>query len=163
MKAALTKNLTPALYQLRLHKAALTKLQRQATALGYTLLPTAPFPPNAPAHHLSSSEAYCCRPLSISYFDHKLLVASIRFTPADIDNPLSPIGVAVKRLAIDRVPFELVGSHAVEHGPLLLRGRGPRLESGFGQQRFFNSHFVACAAHSRGYKREGAHQAESGE
>jgi hypothetical protein len=34
----------PALYQLRLRKAALTKLQRQATALGYTLLPTAPVP-----------------------------------------------------------------------------------------------------------------------
>ena len=31
-----------ALYQLRLQKAALTKLQRQATALGYTLLATAP-------------------------------------------------------------------------------------------------------------------------
>ena len=65
---------------------------------------------------LSSSEAYWCRPLSISYFDHKLLVASIRFSPADIDNPLSPIGVSVKRLAIDRVPFELVGNHALEHG-----------------------------------------------
>jgi hypothetical protein len=34
----------PALYQLRLQKAALTKLQRQATALGYILLPTAPVP-----------------------------------------------------------------------------------------------------------------------
>ena len=34
----------PALYQLRLRKTALTKLQRQATALGYTLLPTAPVP-----------------------------------------------------------------------------------------------------------------------
>jgi hypothetical protein len=34
----------PALYQLRLRKTALTKLQRQATALGYTLLPTVPVP-----------------------------------------------------------------------------------------------------------------------
>jgi transposase len=34
----------PALYQLRLQKAALAKLQRQATALGYTLLLNAPIP-----------------------------------------------------------------------------------------------------------------------
>ena len=34
----------PVLYQLRLKKSALTKLQRQATALGYTLLPTTPVP-----------------------------------------------------------------------------------------------------------------------
>jgi hypothetical protein len=40
-----------------------------------------------------------------------------------MDNSLSLIGVAVKRLAIDRVPFELVGSHAVVQGPLLLRDR----------------------------------------
>jgi len=32
----------PALYQQRLHKSALNKLQRQAAALGYTLLPTTP-------------------------------------------------------------------------------------------------------------------------
>ena len=31
-------------YQLRLQKSALSKLQRQAIALGYTLLPTAPVP-----------------------------------------------------------------------------------------------------------------------
>ena len=34
----------PAIYQLRLKKSALTKLQRQAIALGYTLLPTTPPP-----------------------------------------------------------------------------------------------------------------------
>jgi len=34
----------PAIYQLRLKKSALTKLQRQAIALGYTLLPTTPVP-----------------------------------------------------------------------------------------------------------------------
>jgi transposase len=34
----------PATYQLRLKKSALTKLQRQAIALGYTLLPTTPPP-----------------------------------------------------------------------------------------------------------------------
>ena len=34
----------PAVYQLRLKKSALTKLQRQAIALGYTLLPTTPPP-----------------------------------------------------------------------------------------------------------------------
>jgi transposase len=34
----------PAIYQLRLKKSALTKLQRQALALGYTLLPTTPVP-----------------------------------------------------------------------------------------------------------------------
>ena len=34
----------PAIYQLRLQKSALTKLQRQALALGYTLLPTTPAP-----------------------------------------------------------------------------------------------------------------------
>jgi len=34
----------PAIYQLRLKKSALTKLQRQALALGYTLLPTTPPP-----------------------------------------------------------------------------------------------------------------------
>jgi len=34
----------PAIYQLRLKKSALTKLQRQAVALGYTLLPTTPAP-----------------------------------------------------------------------------------------------------------------------
>jgi transposase len=34
----------PAIYQLRLKKSALTKLQRQAIALGYTLLPTTPAP-----------------------------------------------------------------------------------------------------------------------
>src|ERR1700739_2900524 len=34
----------PAIYQLRLQKSALTKLQRQALALGYTLLPTTPPP-----------------------------------------------------------------------------------------------------------------------
>lgn len=34
----------PAIYQLRLKKSALTKLQRQAIALGYTLLPSTPPP-----------------------------------------------------------------------------------------------------------------------
>ena len=34
----------PAIYQLRLQKSALAKLQSQAFALGYTLLPTAPVP-----------------------------------------------------------------------------------------------------------------------
>jgi transposase len=34
----------PVSYQLRLKKSALTKLHRQATALGYTLLPTTPVP-----------------------------------------------------------------------------------------------------------------------
>jgi transposase len=34
----------PTIYQLRLQKSAFAKLQRQATALGYTLLPTAPLP-----------------------------------------------------------------------------------------------------------------------
>jgi transposase len=34
----------PAIYQLRLQKSALAKLQSQASALGYTLLPTAPVP-----------------------------------------------------------------------------------------------------------------------
>jgi transposase len=34
----------PAIYQLRLQKSALTKLQRQALALGYTLLPTTRLP-----------------------------------------------------------------------------------------------------------------------
>ena len=34
----------PAIYQLRLQKSALTKLQRQALALGYTLQPTTPSP-----------------------------------------------------------------------------------------------------------------------
>ena len=34
----------PVTYQLRLQKSALTKLQKQAASLGYTLLPTAPVP-----------------------------------------------------------------------------------------------------------------------
>jgi transposase len=34
----------PAIYQLRLQKSALSKLQKQAASLGYTLLPTAPLP-----------------------------------------------------------------------------------------------------------------------
>jgi transposase len=34
----------PAIYQLRLQKSALAKLQRQASALGYTLQPTTPLP-----------------------------------------------------------------------------------------------------------------------
>jgi len=34
----------PAIYQLRVQKSALAKLQRQAIALGYTLRPTAPVP-----------------------------------------------------------------------------------------------------------------------
>ena len=34
----------PIRYQLRLKKSALTKFQRQATALGYTLLPITPAP-----------------------------------------------------------------------------------------------------------------------
>ncbi len=42
-------------YQLRLQKSALTKLQRQAIALGYTLLPTAPVPAIIPLFTFSSS------------------------------------------------------------------------------------------------------------
>src|SRR5208282_1629407 len=57
--------------------------------------------------------------------------------------------VAVKRLALERVAFDLVWSHLVVHGQLRRRGRGPRLESGFGEQRFCSSHLVACAAHSQ--------------
>jgi hypothetical protein len=34
----------PVIYQLRLKKSILTKLQRQAIALGQTLLPTTPVP-----------------------------------------------------------------------------------------------------------------------
>jgi transposase len=34
----------PVIYQLRLKKSILTKVQRQAIALGYTLLPTTPVP-----------------------------------------------------------------------------------------------------------------------
>ena len=47
----------PVIYQTRLKKSALTKLQRQAFALGYTLLPTSPDPPlNSTAHGSSSDK-----------------------------------------------------------------------------------------------------------
>jgi hypothetical protein len=36
------QELDPAIYQLRLQNSALTKLQRAAIALGYTLQPTTP-------------------------------------------------------------------------------------------------------------------------
>jgi len=41
------QKLDPAIYQLRLQKSTLAKLQTQAATLGYKLVPTAPFPSNA--------------------------------------------------------------------------------------------------------------------
>lgn len=38
------QKLDPAIYQLRLQKSALLRLQNQATILGYKLVPTAPVP-----------------------------------------------------------------------------------------------------------------------
>lgn len=70
--------------------------------------------------------------LHLGLLGSKLLVALIRFVPANIGNTLLLIGIAVKRLALERVAFELVWSHLAVHGQLRRRGRGPRLESGFG-------------------------------
>src|ERR1700730_1043385 len=78
--------------------------------------------------------------------DSKLLVAFIRFIPADIDNSLLLVGVCVERLALERVAFQLVWSHLVVGCPLLLRCGVPRVESGCGEQRFLILHLRACAA-----------------
>ena len=51
----------------------------------------------------------------------KLPVALVRIIPANIDNALLLVGVRVERLALDRVAFDLVRSHLVLHGRLLLR------------------------------------------
>jgi hypothetical protein len=88
--------------------------------------------------------------LYLVLLSRKWLVALIRFFPAKVGNSLLFIGIAVKRLALERVVFELLWSHLVVHGQLRRRGRGPFLESGFGKQRFCSSHLVACAAHSKG-------------
>ena len=47
--------------------------------------------------------------LHLILLSRKWLVALIRFVPADIDNSLLLVGVAVKQLAIDRDAFEPCG------------------------------------------------------
>jgi hypothetical protein len=78
------------------------------------------------------SEHLAISRLHLILLSRKWLVALIRFFPANIGNTLLLIGIAVKRLALERDAFELVWSHLIVHGQLCRRGRGPRLESGFG-------------------------------
>src|SRR6516162_2904809 len=69
----------PALYQQRLHKSALNKLQRQAAALGYTLLPTTPLPPDRPVHGLKFLGRRATKPSRYYQIPHGNLELNERF------------------------------------------------------------------------------------